>query len=104
MIKEIFVAHKRSKLQPRRDGLFQVLEQINDNTYKVDLSCEYNVSATFNVYDLCLFDVGEYLRSDPLRRGNNENHQALSNNPLEILFWLIIRKIKKALDEFIQNI
>jgi hypothetical protein len=51
-----------------------------------------------------LFDVGEYLRSDPLRRGNNENHQASSNDPLEILIWLIIRKIKKALDELIQNI
>jgi hypothetical protein len=104
MMKKRFLAHMRSKLQPRGDGLFQVLEQISDNTYKVDLSCGYDVSATFNVYDLSLFDVGEYLRSDPLRRGNNENHQASSNDPLEILIWLIIRKIKKALDELIQNI
>jgi hypothetical protein len=52
MMKKRFLAHMRSKLQPREDGLFQVLEQINDNTYKMDLSCEYDVSATFNVYDL----------------------------------------------------
>jgi len=32
---------------------------INDNAYKVDLPSEYNVSVTFNVTDLSLFDVGD---------------------------------------------
>lgn len=41
----------------QRDGQFQVLERINDNAYKLDLPCEYNVSTTFNVYDLSLFDT-----------------------------------------------
>jgi len=44
-------------LQPRGDGPFQVLERINDNTYKIDLLGEYGVSATFNVVDLTLFDI-----------------------------------------------
>jgi hypothetical protein len=45
--------HKRhSKLLPRGDGPFQVLERINDNAYKLDLPGEYNVSATFNVIDI----------------------------------------------------
>ena len=35
-----------------------MLERINDNAYKIDLPGEYNVSATFNVSDLSLFDVG----------------------------------------------
>ena len=34
-------------------------------TYKVDLPGEYGVSATFNVSDLTLFDVGDDSRSNP---------------------------------------
>eukprot|EP00256_Glycine_max_P068574 XP_025983169.1 uncharacterized protein LOC113000711 [Glycine max] len=55
--KERFPEHRKSKLQPRGDGPFQVLEKINDNAYKIDLPNEYNVSATFNVSDLSLFDA-----------------------------------------------
>ena len=48
--------------------LFQIIERINDNTYKVDLPGEYGVSATFNIADLSLFDVGEDLSRILLRR------------------------------------
>jgi hypothetical protein len=48
----------------RTGGSFQILERINDNTYKVDLLSEYDVSATFNVSYLSLFDVGEDSRSN----------------------------------------
>jgi hypothetical protein len=41
-----------SKLHPRGGGSFQVLARINNNAYKLDLPGEYNISATFNVYDL----------------------------------------------------
>ena len=37
MRKERFLARRRSKLHPRGDGPFQVLERINDNAYKLDL-------------------------------------------------------------------
>uniref|UniRef100_A0A2N9G9Y3 Reverse transcriptase n=1 Tax=Fagus sylvatica TaxID=28930 RepID=A0A2N9G9Y3_FAGSY len=57
MRKERFPARRRSKLHPRGDGPFQILEKINDNAYKVDLPGEYKVSATFNVSDLSPFDV-----------------------------------------------
>ncbi|GJQ90702.1 hypothetical protein Tco_0001841 [Tanacetum coccineum] len=40
------------KLQPRADGPFRVLKQINDNAYKIELPGTYNVLATFNVADL----------------------------------------------------
>jgi hypothetical protein len=49
---------------PRTDGSFQILERINDNTYKVDLLSEYDVSVTFNVSNLSLFYVGEDSRSN----------------------------------------
>jgi hypothetical protein len=41
MRKERFPAHRKSKLQQRRDGSFQILERINDNAYKLDLPGEY---------------------------------------------------------------
>jgi hypothetical protein len=44
----------KTNLIPKRDGPFQILERINDNTYKIDLPNEYGVIATFNVYDLSL--------------------------------------------------
>jgi len=39
---------------PRAKGLLEVLESINDNSYKVDLPGDFGVSATFNVADLSL--------------------------------------------------
>ena len=64
MCKERFPKRTRSKLMLRTGGSFQILERINDNTYKVDLLSEYDVSATFNVSYLSLFDVGEDSRSN----------------------------------------
>ncbi|GKV00615.1 hypothetical protein SLEP1_g13281 [Rubroshorea leprosula] len=43
MRKERFPAQRRSKLQPRGDGPFQVIARINDNAYKLELPGEYNV-------------------------------------------------------------
>nr|XP_034901491.1 uncharacterized protein LOC118039036 [Populus alba] len=88
MRKERFPAHRKSKLQPQGYGTFQILERINDNAYKVNLPSEYCVSATFNVFDLTLFDVGDDSRSKLFEeRGDNAdqpntklNH---TNNPLE---------------------
>jgi len=50
--KESFPNKRRSKLLPRSDGPFEVLEKINPNAYKVAFLGEYGVSATFNVADL----------------------------------------------------
>ena len=65
MRKERFPEKRRSKLMPRGDGPYQIIERINDNAYKVDLPGEYGVSATFNVFDLSSFDVGDDSRSNP---------------------------------------
>ncbi|XP_057994064.1 uncharacterized protein LOC131174514 [Hevea brasiliensis] len=53
--KERFPTQRKSKLQPRSDGPFEVLERINDNAYKINLPGEYGVSVTFNVTDLAPF-------------------------------------------------
>ncbi|OMO52725.1 Integrase, catalytic core [Corchorus capsularis] len=70
--KERFPEKRKSKLLPRGDGPF-VLERINNNAYKLDLPSEYgNVSATFNVSDLSLFDSDADLRTNPFQgRGDD---------------------------------
>jgi hypothetical protein len=108
MRKERFLACRRSKLHPRGDGPFQVLERINDNAYKLDLPGEYNISATFNVSNLSLFDVSDDLRLNPFKeRGNDENQQAPLKDPLHVPVGLITRarskKIKQALNGLIQD-
>ena len=74
MRKERFPARRWSKLHPRGDGPFLVLERINDNAYKLDLPGEYNISATFNISNLSPFDVCDDSRTNPFEeRGNDEN-------------------------------
>ena len=74
MCKVRFPTQRKSKLLPRGDGPFQVLERINDNAYKLDLPKEYNVSATFNVSDLSPFGVGDELdlRTFPFQERVND--------------------------------
>ena len=109
MRKERFPSQRRSKLLPRGDGPFQVLERINDNAYKLDLPGEYNVSATFNVTDLSPFDVGDDLRTNPFQEEGNDGGMAKewSADPLEIPRGPITRarakRFKEALNVLIQD-
>ncbi|GKV11590.1 hypothetical protein SLEP1_g22836 [Rubroshorea leprosula] len=75
MRKERFPTQRRSKLQPRGDGPFQVIVRINDNAYKLELHSKYNFSATFNVYDLSPFDVRDVLRKNPFEERGNDGNQ-----------------------------
>ncbi|RDY04132.1 hypothetical protein CR513_12195, partial [Mucuna pruriens] len=60
MRKEKFSTRRKYKLQPRGDGTFQVLERINDNAYKLDLSTAYGEE----------FD----LRTNPFEEGGNDKN------------------------------
>ena len=95
---------RKSKLNPKGDGPFQILKKINDNTYKLDLPCKYSVSATFNVSDLTLFNVGkDHLRTNPFKEsGNDENQVAVSpSHSMQVLKGVIIQnKAKKLREEF----
>ena len=72
MRRERFLERRKSKLLPRRDGPFQVLERINDNAYKLDLPGKYNVTATFNVFYLSPFDAGDDLTTNHLQEEGND--------------------------------
>jgi hypothetical protein len=50
----------------------------HDNAYKVDLSGDYDISATFNISDLILLDIGDDSRSN---LNTKRNH---ANDPLEV--------------------
>lgn len=64
MRNEIFPKQRKSKSDPTRDGRFQVFKHINDNTYKINLSGEYVISAIFNVSNLSHFDLGPDSRTN----------------------------------------
>ena len=112
MRKERFPAQRRSKLLPRGDGPFQVLERINANAYKLDLPSEYNVSTTFNVADLSPFDVGDDLMTNPFQEeGNYEDMvstRALNTDLVRVPIGPVTRarakRFKESLNELIQHI
>jgi hypothetical protein len=79
--KERFPAKRRSKLLPRADGPFKVLQRVGENAYKIELPGEYGVSATFNVSDLAPYEEIEEttdLRASPHQPG--EPDMGMSNN------------------------
>jgi hypothetical protein len=72
--KDRFPTERKSKLLPRADGPFKVVERYNNNAYKIDIPRDkYNVSDTFNVTDLSPFHGDEDLdpRTD-LSQGGGE--------------------------------
>jgi len=74
--KERFPSKRKSKLMPRSDGPFEILEKIGSNAYEVDLPGEYGVSTTFNVADLSpYYDEDEEipsLRSNSSQAGEDD--------------------------------
>ncbi|KAG7536936.1 Integrase catalytic core [Arabidopsis suecica] len=70
---ERFPNQRSSKLSPRGDGPFKVLEKINDNAYRLELPSEFNMSHSFNVADLSPFDSDDpVLRTKPSEEGGND--------------------------------
>jgi hypothetical protein len=50
--KEQFSELRKSKLMSRAAGPFKIVAKINDNTYKLELPPEFEVSPRFNISDL----------------------------------------------------
>ena len=100
---ERFSSQRKSKLEPRGDRPFQLVEKINDNAYKLDLPGEYNVSATFSVSDLNPFDVGESnSRSNPFEERGNDGDSVAPSSPqlIQVPESVITRsRAKKLRDE-----
>ena len=69
---ERFPTQRKSKLDSRGDGQFQVFKRINDNAYKIDLPFKYNVLATSNISDLSPFDLDANSRMNHFEEGGND--------------------------------
>ena len=81
----------------RGDSSFQILERINDNAYKIYLLGEYGISATFNVYSLSLFNVGDNSKSNSFKKRGDDVIQTTPKDLLEVPVGPITRsKGKKA--------
>ena len=50
--KDQFPSQRKSKLLPRGEGPYQVVQKINDNAYKLLMPNDFVGSSTFNVCDL----------------------------------------------------
>ena len=57
-----FPSSKFGKLKSRVDAPFNIIENIGDNAYKLELPVDYDISPIFNVKDLRPYH-GEYLRA-----------------------------------------
>ena len=76
--KERFPSKCKSKIMPRVEGPFKVLEQISNNACKLNLPKDYGASAGFNVTDLSPYledDTLENLRANYSQLGEDDGDQ-----------------------------
>jgi hypothetical protein len=80
--KDRFPELRKSKLMPRADGPFKIIEKINDNAYKLELPPEFRVSPIFSISDLRPY-LGEEdeleSRTTPIQEGENDKNITLSD-------------------------
>nr|ABF96581.1 retrotransposon protein, putative, Ty3-gypsy subclass [Oryza sativa Japonica Group] len=95
--KDRFPELRKSKLMPRADGLFKIVEKINDNAYKLELPPEFGVSPTFNISDLKPY-LGEEdeleSRTTSIQEGEDDADITTSdthNNPPTVIHGPITR-------------
>jgi hypothetical protein len=64
----------------------------------LEVSSEYIIIITFNIYNLSSFDVGDNSRSNPFKeRRNDENYFVTPHDPLYVLIGPIIRARAKMI-------
>jgi len=75
--KDRFPKQRKYKLNFHGDGPFRVLQRINNNAYRLEFPCEYDVSATFNVCDLTRFvgDLEQDENEEPLDLRSNASQE-----------------------------
>jgi len=104
--KERFPSKRKSKLMPRADGPFEILERVNDNAYKVNLPGDYGVSATFNVADLSLYLEDDHLsnlRANSPQQGEDdggpsmEPHHEPQGSPRSLSIRSQVKEMVQAL-------
>jgi len=78
--KERFPSKRKSKLMQRGDGPFEILKRVNENSYKFNLSRDYEVATTFNVANLSPYledDLLANLRANSPQQGEDDRGPSL---------------------------
>ena len=97
--KDRFPNLRKSKLKPRADGPFKVLEKINDNAYKLELPADFGVSPTFNIADLKPY-LGEEdelpSRTTSFQEGEDDEDMTTLDMTKNIAYMYICQVISSA--------
>lgn len=109
MRKERFPARRRTKLSPRGDGPFKVLDRINNNAYRLELPDDYGINPTFNVADLSLYDKSdeEYDRlmgQPPQGGGDDQVVESCTNYLIRFPSGPVSQKKNKSFREAAQRL
>ncbi|WVZ76456.1 hypothetical protein U9M48_024432 [Paspalum notatum var. saurae] len=107
--KDRFLDLRKSKLMPRADGPFKIIEKINDNAYKLELPPEFGVSPTFNIADLKPY-LGEEeeleSRTTPLQAGQDDEDispMLTSDTPSVVMHGPLTRARARQLNQQVSS-
>ncbi|WVZ75405.1 hypothetical protein U9M48_023458, partial [Paspalum notatum var. saurae] len=103
--KDRFLDLRKSKLMPRANGPFKIIEKINDNAYQLELPPEFGVSPTFNIADLKPY-LGEEeeleSRTTPLQEGEDDDDispMLMSDTPSVVMHGPLMRARARQLNQ-----
>ncbi|WVZ84697.1 hypothetical protein U9M48_031693 [Paspalum notatum var. saurae] len=107
--KDRFPDLRKSKLMPRADGPFKIIEKINDNVYKLELPPEFGVSPTFNIVALKPY-LGEEdeleSRTTPFQEGEDDEDispMLTSDTPSVVIHGPLTRARARQLNQQERN-
>lgn len=84
---------------------FKSKKKIKDNAYKLYLVGEYNISTTFDMSNLSLFDIGKVSRMNPFEERENDEDQRVSpSNLIHVLVGPIAHARAKRTEEMVNRL
>lgn len=90
---ERFLNHWKSKLDPRGDGTFQILEKFIDNAYEIDFPNKYQVNPTFNNFYLSPYAEPDFRMNHFEEGGNHTFMIATFNEQSQVKFQEGLEKL-----------
>ena len=102
---ERFTSQRKTKLYPRGDDPYQVLERINNNAYKIELQEECSVHSIINVADLSSFDIDDDFpdsKTNPFEEGENDKDHGIPNVPTRPITRSKAKNIQQAFIHYLQ--
>ena len=99
-------SQRKTKLHPRGEDRYQVLESINNNAYKIDLPREFQAHLTFNVFDFSRLDIGDDFpdsRTNPFEKGEDDKDHGVLNFLIGPITRSKAKNVQQAFNLHLQN-